>query len=354
MNSDLYALIALAARYWFVALIVILLFRGWRMTVADNRRAKLLREWMGQTGCVGELILSPGSRRRVSYPIPREGVMGSGRAADVRIRSRELMRAHAHFELREGGLLIRPLGKAELSVGGGFSGESVFLRDGDVLTIGRLQLMLVLFDAPVEEEETDEWFEVGPDAVSEDDSEDDSDEWFGERPVARRARTPEDEDGQYQRPAARHARIPEDEDEQYQRPTRRARIPEDEDGQYQRPAARHARTPEDEDGQYQRPVRRARIPEDEGGQYQRPARRVQSPDGARIRRARKVPVTLEGHFSEAPAPKRARKMPAEAEFPFEAASGGRARRGAAKPKGARVKKPAGGNSTNEDAIWRDL
>ena len=319
MNSDLYALIALAARYWFVALIVILLFRGWRMTVADNRRAKLLREWMGQTGCVGELILSPGSRRRVSYPIPREGVMGSGRAADVRIRSRELMRAHAHFELREGGLLIRPLGKAELSVGGGFSGESVFLRDGDVLTIGRLQLMLVLFDAPVEEEETDEWFEVGPDAVSEDDSEDDSDEWFGERPVARRARTPEDEDGQYQRPAARHAR-----------------------------------TPEDEDGQYQRPVRRARIPEDEGGQYQRPARRVQSPDGARIRRARKVPVTLEGHFSEAPAPKRARKMPAEAEFPFEAASGGRARRGAAKPKGARVKKPAGGNSTNEDAIWRDL
>lgn len=287
MNSDLYALIALAARYWFVALIVVLLFRGWRMTVADNRRAKLLREWMGQTGCVGELILSPGSRKRVSYPIPREGVMGSGRAADVRIRSRELMRAHAHFELREGGLLIRPLGKAELSVGGGFSGESVFLRDGDVLSIGRLQLMLVLFDAPVEEEETDEWFEVGPDAVSEDDSEDDSDEWFGERPAARRAR----------------------------------------------------------------------IPEDEGGQYQRPTRRVQSPDGARVWRARKVPVTLEGHFSEAPAPKRARKMPAEAEFPFEAdpaIPGGGARRGAAKPKGARAKKPAGGNSTNEDAIWRDL
>ena|GEM_PF-2246265 len=293
MNSDLYALIALAARYWFVALIVVLLFRGWRMTVADNRRAKLLREWMGQTGCVGELILSPGSRRRVSYPIPREGVMGSGRAADVRIRSRELMRAHAHFELREGGLLIRPLGKAELSVGDGFSGESVFLRDGDVLSIGRLQLMLVLFDAPVEEEETDEWFEVGPDAAVEDDSEDDSDEWFGERPAARRARIPEDEDGQYQRPA------------------RRARIPEDEDGQYQRP----------------------------------------------VRRARKVPVTLEGHFSEAPAPKRARKIPAEAEFPFEAdpaASGGGARRGAAKPKNTRAKKPAGGNSTNEDAIWRDL
>ncbi len=159
MSSDLYALVALAARYWFAALMLVLLFRGWRMTVADNRRAKLLREWMGQTGCVGELIANPGARNRVSYPIPREGVLGSGRSADVRIRHRDLRRAHAHFELREGGLLIRPLGSARLAVGGGHSGEAVFLENGDVLNVGRLALMLVLFDAPVEAE-ADEWFEV--------------------------------------------------------------------------------------------------------------------------------------------------------------------------------------------------
>jgi len=174
LNSDLYALIALAARYWFVALIVALLFRGWRMTVADNRRAKLLREWMGQTGCVGELILNPGSKKRVSYPIPREGVLGSGFSADVRIRHRDVRRAHAHFELREGGLLMKPLGRAELAVGGGFTGAAVFLRDGDVLTVGKLQLMLVLFDAPAEEEEDagDEWFEAESDAAPEDDATD--------------------------------------------------------------------------------------------------------------------------------------------------------------------------------------
>ena len=45
----MYSLIALAARYWFAGLIVVILFRGWRMTVADNRRARLLRGWMGQT-----------------------------------------------------------------------------------------------------------------------------------------------------------------------------------------------------------------------------------------------------------------------------------------------------------------
>lgn len=165
MSSDLYALIALAARYWFVALILVLLFRGWRMTVADNRRAKLLREWMGQTGCVGELIANPGAKKRVSYPIPREGVLGCGRNADVRIKHRDLKRAHAHFELREGGLLMKPIGNAQLSVGGGYTGEAVFLQDGDVLTVGRLKLMLVLFEASAEEEqEEDEWFEVGPDA----------------------------------------------------------------------------------------------------------------------------------------------------------------------------------------------
>jgi hypothetical protein len=80
LSSDLYALVALAARYWFAALMLLLLFRGWRMTVADNRRAKLLREWMGQTGCVGELIANPGARNRVSYPIPGKGCWAAGAA----------------------------------------------------------------------------------------------------------------------------------------------------------------------------------------------------------------------------------------------------------------------------------
>ena len=182
MSSELYALIALAARYWFAALIVVLLFRGWRMTVSDNRRAKLIREWMGQTGCVGEWIANPGEKKRVSYPIPREGVLGSARSADVRIRHRDIKRAHAHFELREGGLLVKPLGSARLSVGGGHTGEAVFLQNGDVLTVGKLKLMLVLFDAPDEAEEApDEWFEVGRDMDGSDGIEDDEE---GEFPAA--------------------------------------------------------------------------------------------------------------------------------------------------------------------------
>jgi len=208
LSSEVYALIALAARYWFVGLILVILFRGWRMTVADNRRAKLLREWMGQTGCVGELIANPGGKRRVSYPIPREGVLGSAGKADVRIRHRDMRRAHAHFELREGGLLVRPLGRAQLSVGEGFTGEAVFLRDGDVLSIGKLRLMLVLFDAPAEPKAgEDEWFEVHEDPDAWPDEEpgrrgrrDDPGEW-DEAPVKGRGRAAGEKPGKRRAPA---------------------------------------------------------------------------------------------------------------------------------------------------------
>lgn len=289
MGSDLYALIALAARYWFAALIVALLFRGWRMTVADNRRAKLLREWMGQTGCVGELILNPGSKRRVSYPIPREGVLGSARNADVRIRHRDMQRAHAHFELREGGLLMKPLGRAELKVGGGFTGEAVFLQDGDVLTVGKLQLMLVLFDAPAEKEEEDE------------------DEWF----EAERDAAPAD--GEANEPCER------------------------------RPAVARTRS----------------LP----GEM----------DGRPLKRARKVPVSLDGEFTRMPASRpgprtRARKAAADSDLPFDPEPvSGRAHRaphdgegwmneapGAKRVKRRRAQPAAPDDDFNEDAIWPDL
>ena len=310
MTSDLYALIALAARYWFAGLIVVLLFRGWRMTVADNRRARLLREWMGQTGCVGELILNPGSKRRVSYPIPREGVLGSAVSADVRIRHRDIERAHAHFELREGGLLMRPMGRAELKVGGGFTGESVFLEDGDVLTIGKLQLMLVLFDAPQEEEEEDQWFEVEP--GDPDDGE--ADEPYEGQPEFADTRPLPGEKGV--------------------RPSKRARqVPMTLEGQYTETPA--------------------------GTAHRRPAKR-----------ARQVPVTLEGQFTEMPtgtAPrrpaKRGRKDAAAFDLPFDPApipkrtrvapDGGDRADGPKRARGGRIRQAVPKEDFNEDAIWPD-
>ncbi|MEA5067194.1 MAG: FHA domain-containing protein, partial [Eubacteriales bacterium] len=112
MNGELYTLIAMAARYWFCALMVLIAFRAWRITVVDNRRAALLRAWSPETGCIGEFVINPGrTKRQLSVPVPREGVLGSSRRADVRVSGKDVARFHLTLEQREGGLLVRPCGK---------------------------------------------------------------------------------------------------------------------------------------------------------------------------------------------------------------------------------------------------
>lgn len=154
MSSEMYTLIALAARYWFAGLMLLIVFRAWRVTVVDNRRARILREWTPETGCVGEMLINPGGKRRLRVPIPQEGVLGSSRKADIRIKYAGVLPMHAHIEQRRGGLLVRPLGKATVALGeGAFTGDTLFARDGDVLLIGKLRLLVVLFEPDAQEED---------------------------------------------------------------------------------------------------------------------------------------------------------------------------------------------------------
>lgn len=147
MNSEQYTLVALAARYWFCALMVLIAFRAWRVTVIDNRRAALLRAWSPETGCIGEFVINPGkAKRQVSVPIPREGVLGSSRRADVHIAGKDVKRYHATLEEREGGLLVTTRGRAEALLNGAHAGEALFMRDGDTLLIGKTKLLLVMFE----------------------------------------------------------------------------------------------------------------------------------------------------------------------------------------------------------------
>ena len=53
MSEGLYELIALAARYVFAALMVLIVLRAWRITIIDSRRAGMLRRMSPQTGLSG-------------------------------------------------------------------------------------------------------------------------------------------------------------------------------------------------------------------------------------------------------------------------------------------------------------
>lgn len=146
MSSELYAIVALAARYWFAALILVVAVRAWRMTVKDSRRAKLLRDWSPEAGCVGQFVVGPGrGKKQNAVPVPREGVLGSSNRADICLKGRDIRRYHFSFEFRPGGLLVRPRPRAQVVLNGQFTGEKLFVQDGDTLTLGKTKLLLVLF-----------------------------------------------------------------------------------------------------------------------------------------------------------------------------------------------------------------
>ena len=174
MSQSLYELIALGARYLFAALMVLIVARAWRITLVDSRRAQTLRRLSPETGLSGELIVMEGdgkARRGMRYPVIREGLIGSARRADIRIRHKTVRRRHAWFQLTPEGLSLRAHADAPMRRAGQRGARELLLRDGDVFDIGRVRLMLVLTE--VQEDgnrieanvnrtpEPDEWFEAG-------------------------------------------------------------------------------------------------------------------------------------------------------------------------------------------------
>ncbi len=152
MSSETYEIMALAMRYWFIALAALIVIRGWRASVKDNRNAKILRDWAGGSGCVGELVvLEDGVRAKkrtmagARLPVPVEGLVGGGKTADIRIRHADVRRRHAWLIYRPGMMQINPVGSAKIECPQLPDGRYI-LRDGDQLTIGKLKMMMVFYD----------------------------------------------------------------------------------------------------------------------------------------------------------------------------------------------------------------
>jgi len=171
MSQNVYELIALAARYFFAALMVLIVLRAWRLTIVDSRRAQTLRRLSPETGLSGELIVMEGdqqARRGMRYPVIREGMIGSTRRADIRIRHSSVRRRHAWFQLTDAGLAVRAHTGATLRDRRGRPVKEIVLKDGGVLTIGRVKLMLVLTDSTAEAEpRRDDYFDTDPDRLFE-------------------------------------------------------------------------------------------------------------------------------------------------------------------------------------------
>ena len=156
MSAGAYELLALAMRYVFAALMVLIVIRAWRITFIDNRRANKLRRLSPDTGIVGEMLVVNGSERArpgMRYPVTLEGSMGSGRRADIRIRHSTVRSRHAIYQMTEEGLFVRGHAHCRIRDGHGRPARQLVLHDGEILRIGQVALMLVLTDADAAPEE---------------------------------------------------------------------------------------------------------------------------------------------------------------------------------------------------------
>lgn len=151
MAQSLYEIVALGARYLFAGLMVLIVLRAWRITLVDSRRASTLRHLSPQTGIIGELLVLEGdekARRGMKYPVIREGMIGSSRRADIRVRHSSVRRRHAYFQFTEAGLAIRTHAGAPMRDANGRPVRSLVLPDGGEFVLGRVRLLLVLTEAP--------------------------------------------------------------------------------------------------------------------------------------------------------------------------------------------------------------
>jgi len=163
MDQGVYEIIALAARYGFAALMVLIVLRAWRLTIVDSRRSQTLRRLQPETGLSGELIVLEGdgqARRGMRYPVIREGLIGSSRGADIRVKNGSVRRKHAWFQLTPEGLQLRAHEGAAIRDRHGRRVKGLTLRDGDVFELGRVRLMLVLAESTVDEEDEDDVIDV--------------------------------------------------------------------------------------------------------------------------------------------------------------------------------------------------
>lgn len=158
MNANAYEILALAMRYVFAGLMVLIVLRAWRITLVDSRRAGRLRRLSPDTGIIGEMMVVNGSERArpgMHYPVTLEGSIGSGRGADIRVRHSSVRARHAIYQMTDEGLFVRGHASTRIRDGFGRPARELLLRDGDILRVGDVGLMLVLTDADAAPEELD-------------------------------------------------------------------------------------------------------------------------------------------------------------------------------------------------------
>lgn len=170
MAPEVYELVALGMRYWFVLLGLVIVWRALRWAWMDHHQNLRRLSALPYAGLMGEIVnLDTGH----SYPLPREGVLGSGKACDVRLPG--LRKREFEFVLREGrGVALLPSHRQhQVQLNGQPLDMTAYALHGARIGLPGYQLRMRLFagldvpqprhhaEAVSHEEETPDAFDMG-------------------------------------------------------------------------------------------------------------------------------------------------------------------------------------------------
>ncbi|MBR1607210.1 MAG: FHA domain-containing protein [Clostridia bacterium] len=142
MPESLYQLVSMAARPLFLLLAALIVLRGSRILLSQHHERKKLLRRLPDAGMVGEMRDIESDR---SYPLPREGVLGSGRGCDIRLKG--LRRRQVSFAFVEGkGVLLTPARRRSATwLDGVPLDRPAYALHGALLRVGGYTLNIRLF-----------------------------------------------------------------------------------------------------------------------------------------------------------------------------------------------------------------
>ena len=160
MPQDIYSIAALACRYWFAFLGVLIVWRSFSWLRKDRRLKHKRLKTLPDAGMIGELVVLQGSDELPEdsfLPVPREGVLGCLRTCDLAVPVDGVARQHLDFVFQDGhGLQVCPRHGLSCMVDGELissrqAARAYPMRHGSLLSVGDAMLKLRLFaglDAP--------------------------------------------------------------------------------------------------------------------------------------------------------------------------------------------------------------
>lgn len=152
MPVEIYEIVALAARFWFLFLMFMIVWRSYRWYARERSQRKKRLRLLPDAGYIGELVVMQGAgdlERGQVLSVPFEGTLGFVRSNDLCIPAPGVANRHLWFSYDERqGLVMTPVGKNDFSVDQitiGESPEGLCMAHGSRLYIGECELRLRMF-----------------------------------------------------------------------------------------------------------------------------------------------------------------------------------------------------------------